>query len=287
MLKIGSHVSMSGGLLGAAQEAFSYGANTFMIYTGAPQNTRRSPITKLKITEGQEFMAAHDISDIVVHAPYIINLAATKEDTYTLAKEFLKLELDRTKAIGSNYLVVHPGAYTSSSLNEGITKIIEAINFVLDISGQSSPIIVLETMSGKGTEIGKNFYEIKRIIDGITIKNNIGVCLDTCHLHDGGYDIVDNFENVLEEFDKTIGVDYIKVMHINGSINIRGARKDRHANLGADKDNPRGEDKIGLEAIKRIVNMPIFNNIPMILETPWLDKKTNLYKKEIALLRGN
>ncbi|WP_305767391.1 deoxyribonuclease IV [Candidatus Epulonipiscium viviparus] len=284
MLKIGSHVSMSNGLIGAAEEAWSYGANTFMIYTGAPQNTRRSPIEKLKIKEGQEFMKAHGISDIVVHAPYIINLAAAKEDTYAFAKEFLKLELARTKTLGSEYLVIHPGAYTSATLDEGIDRIVAAINSALQEDG---PTLLLETMSGKGTEIGKNFHEIKRIIAGVIMKNKIGVCFDTCHLHDSGYDIVEDFDGVLKEFDELVGKDYIKVVHLNGSINVRGAKKDRHANLGADRTNPRGEDKIGITAIKKIVANPICQNIPLILETPWLDKNTNLYKEEIELLRGN
>ncbi|ONI46170.1 deoxyribonuclease IV [Candidatus Epulonipiscioides gigas] len=284
MLKIGSHVSMSKGLLGAAKEAFSYGANTFMIYTGAPQNTRRSPIEKLKIEEGQEFMCQHGISDIVVHAPYIINLAAIKEDTYSLAKDFLELELARTKAIGANYLVIHPGAYTTSTLEEGLERIIMAINSILK---KDDPILLLETMSGKGTEIGRNFNEIKKIIDKIELKDNIGVCLDTCHLHDSGYDIINNFDKVLEEFDNLIGKKYIKVMHINGSINLIGSRKDRHANLGANKNNPRGEDKIGISAIKKIISNPICQNIPLILETPWIDEKNNLYKEEIELLRGH
>lgn len=284
MLKLGSHVSMSGGLLGAAKEAYSYGANTFMIYTGAPQNTKRSPIEKLKIEEGKKFMKAYGLTDIVVHAPYIINMASCKEDTYQLAKDFLALELDRTSQIGSNYLVLHPGSFTTSSLEEGIQRIADGLNEIL--TETTGPIVCLETMAGKGSEIGRNFEELHQIIDKINIKERIGVCLDTCHLHDSGYDIVDNFEKVLTAFDTIIGLDKLKVLHINGSLNIRGAKKDRHANLGALEDNPRGKDYIGKEAIYRIVHHPVCIDKPIILETPWLDKKTNLYKEEIAFLKG-
>ncbi|MGL6173813.1 MAG: deoxyribonuclease IV [Cellulosilyticaceae bacterium] len=285
MLKLGSHVSMSGGLLGAAKEAYSYGANTFMIYTGAPQNTKRSPIEKLKIEEGQKFMAAYGLSDIVIHAPYIINMASCKEDTYQLAKDFLALELDRTAQIGSNYLVLHPGSFTTSTLQEGIHRIASGLNEIL--TEPTGPIICLETMAGKGSEVGRNFEELHAIIDKINIKERIGICLDTCHLHDSGYDIVDNFEKVLAEFDTIIGLDKLKVLHINGSLNIKGAKKDRHANLGALDDNPRGKDQIGKEALYRIVHHPACKDKPLILETPWLDKKTNLYKEEITFLRGD
>lgn len=284
MLKIGSHVSMSGGLIAAAKEAYSYGANTFMIYTGAPQNTKRSPIEKLKIKEGTAFMEAYGLSDIVVHAPYIINMASCKEDTYQLAKDFLATELERTAAIGSNYLVLHPGSFTTSTLEEGINRITDGLNEVL--TEHTSPIVCLETMAGKGSEIGRNFEELKSIIDKVELKDKIGVCLDTCHVHDSGYDIVDNFEEVIAEFDRIIGLDKLKVFHINGSINPRGAKKDRHANLGATDDNPRGMDYIGKEALYSIVNHPICDNKPVILETPWLDKSTNLYKEEIAYLKG-
>ncbi|ONI46335.1 deoxyribonuclease IV [Candidatus Epulonipiscium fishelsonii] len=283
MLKIGSHVSIANGLLGAAQEAFSYGANTFMIYTGAPQNTRRSPLEKLKIPQGQQFMAEHNISDIVVHAPYIINMASFKEDTYNLACTFLETELHRTKAIGSKYLVLHPGAFTTSTLEQGIENIVNGLNKILS---PELPIVCLETMSGKGTEIGRNFEELSQIIDGIDFKDKIGVCLDTCHLHDSGYDIVNEFDDVLSEFDSKIGLKYIKTLHINGSLNKKGAKKDRHANIGADETNPRGKDYIGKEALYKIVHNDIFKNKPLILETPWLDDKSNLYKEEITFLRS-
>lgn len=283
-MKIGSHVSMSGGLISAAKEAFSYNANTFMIYTGAPQNTKRSPIEKLKIDEGHKFMQENKISDIVVHAPYIINLASYKEDTFSLAVDFLKMEIERTEKIGSNYIVLHPGAYTDKDLDYGIERIAQGLNMVL--TEEMKPTICLETMAGKGTEVGRNFSELKRIIDKVNLNHKIGICFDTCHTHDSGYDIVNDFDGVMKEFDEIIGLDRLKVFHINGSLNPRGARKDRHANLGADESNPKGKDYIGFDAIYNIVHSKYSEGKIFILETPWLDEKTNLYKEEIARLRG-
>lgn len=282
---IGSHVSISGGLLGAAQEAFSYNANTFMVYTGAPQNTIRKPLSDLKIEEGKNYMYEHGISDIVVHAPYIINLASYKEDTFTLAKEFLAKEIERAHAFGSKYLVLHPGAYTDKSAEYGIERIADGINSVIS-SGIPDIFICLETMAGKGTEIGRNFNELKSIIDKIDKKEYIAVCFDTCHTNDSGYDIVNNFDSVINEFDNIIGLDKLKVFHINGSLNPRGSKKDRHANIGADETNPKGKDCIGFDAINYIVHHEKTAGRPFILETPWISKTENLYKYEIALLRG-
>lgn len=283
-MKIGSHVSMSGGLINAAKEAYSYGANTFMIYTGAPQNTKRSPIEKLKIEEGKEFMAKNNISEIVVHAPYIINLASYKEDTYNLAIDFLKQEIDRTTAIGSDYIVLHPGAFTDKTAEYGIERIANGLNEVL--TENTKPFICLETMAGKGSEVGRNFEELKAIIDKVDRNEKIGICLDTCHLHDSGYDIVNDFDNVMKHFDNIIGLDKVKIIHVNGSLNKCGAKKDRHANLGADETNPKGKDYIGFDAIYNIVHSNYLKDKIFILETPWLDTKTNLYKEEISRLRG-
>lgn len=283
-MKIGSHVSMSKGLLGASEEAVSYGANTFMIYTGAPQNTRRSPLEKLKIPEGIEHMKQNGIDEIVVHAPYIINLASFKESTYTLAVDFLKLEMERTEAIGSKYLVLHPGSYTEKDLEYGVNKISEGLNSVLN--KETKVIICLETMAGKGTEVGRNFEELKMIIDKVDLKEKMGVCLDTCHLHDSGYDIINDFDEVMKHFDEVIGLERLKVLHINGSLNPCGAKKDRHANIGATENNPKGKDYLGFETLYNIVHSKYVKDKLFILETPWLDEKTNLYKEEIAMLRG-
>ncbi len=281
-LKIGSHVGISKGLEGAVKESLSYGATTFMCYTGAPQNTKRSDISKLKVLEGQKLMKENGIDEFVVHAPYIINLATFKEDSYIFSIDFLRTELERTKQMGSNYLVVHPGAFTTSTLEDGTNRIINALNEVLS---DDLPIVCLETMSGKGTEIGRNFDELKTIIDGVNLKEKIGVCFDTCHTHDSGYDIIDSFDSVMKEFDEKIGLDKLYVFHINGSLNPRGAKKDRHANISADETNPKGKDFIGLDAMRNIVHSDYTKGKIFILETPWLSKTENLYKEEIEMLK--
>lgn len=282
-MKIGSHVSMSGKkmLLGSSEEAASYGANTFMIYTGAPQNTRRKPIEELNIEAGKEHMIQNGMSDIVVHAPYIINIAnTTKPATFELGVSFLRSELDRTTEIGAKQIVLHPGAHVGAGVDKGINKIIEGLNEVL--SANENVQIALETMAGKGTEIGRNFEEIAQIIDGVTHNENLSVCLDTCHIHDAGYPIVDDFDGVLNEFDKIIGVDRIKVVHINDSKNERGAHKDRHENIGF--------GHIGFDTLHDIVHHPQFKDLPKILETPFVgeDKKNRKppYKYEIEMLKN-
>ena len=243
---LGSHVSMSGKemLLGASKEAVSYGANTFMIYTGAPQNTRRKSIQELNIPAGLEHMKENGISNIVVHAPYIINLGnTTKPETFQLGVDFLKSEIERTAFLEATQIVLHPGAHVGAGVDAGIAKIVEGLNEVLRVD---HPVqIALETMAGKGSEIGRTFEELTRIIDGVTNNERLSICLDTCHVHDAGYDIVNDFDGVLNEFDKTIGLDRLKVLHINDSKNVRGAAKDRHENIGF------GE--IGFEALKYIV----------------------------------
>ena len=233
MVKLGSHVSMSGKkmLLGSSEEATSYGANTLMIYTGAPQNTRRKPIEELNIEAGIKHMQENGISDIVVHAPYIINIANTiKPATFELGVSFLQSEIERTEALGAKQIVLHPGAHVGAGTDEGIKKIIEGLNEV--ISKDQTVQIALETMAGKGTEIGRNFDEIAKIIDGVTHNEKLSVCLDTCHVHDAGYHVADGFDDVLNEFDKIVGVERIKVVHVNDSKNERGAGKDRHENIG-------------------------------------------------------
>lgn len=279
---IGSHVSMSGKkmLLAASEEAASYGATTFMIYTGAPQNTRRKAIEELNIEAGLRHMKEHGISDIVVHAPYIINIANTvKPEVFALGVEFLQKEIERTEAIGATQIVLHPGSHVGEGEEKGIKKIIEGLNEVLSVD--SNVQIALETMAGKGSECGKTFEELAQIIDGVTNNERLSVCFDTCHTHDAGYNIVEDFDGVLEEFDKIIGLDRIKVVHINDSKNERGARKDRHENLGF--------GHIGFDALNYIVHHEVFKDIPKILETPWVgsDSKNKKppYKEEIEMLK--
>lgn len=279
---LGSHVSMSGKkmLLGASEEALSYGANTFMIYTGAPQNTRRKAITELNIMNGLIHMKENGMSNIVVHAPYIINLGnAVKPETFELGVNFLQEEIKRTAALEAKQIVLHPGAHVGEGVDIGIAKIVEGLNEVLT---DDQPVqIALETMAGKGTEIGRSFDELARIIDGVTNNERISICFDTCHVHDAGYDIVNDFDGVLNQFDKTIGLDRLKVLHINDSKNIRGAGKDRHENIGF--------GQIGFDAIKYIVHHPQLMHLPKILETPYvgLDAKNKKapYKYEIDMLR--
>ncbi|MCT4611970.1 MAG: deoxyribonuclease IV [Clostridia bacterium] len=282
---LGSHVSMSKGLVGAAKEAHSYGANTFMLYTGAPQNTKRKPIEELKVKEGFEYMKENNLDSFVVHAPYIINLASYKEHIFDLAVSFLEEEIKRTEAMGSKYLVLHPGAFTDKDMEYGINRIAEGLNMVL--KEEQNVIVCLETMAGKGSEVGSKFEELKAIIDKVELKEKIAVCFDTCHTHDAGYNITTDFEGVLDEFDELLGLDLIKVLHINGSLNPQGAKKDRHANISAtDENNERGKDYIGSEVIYSIVHNKRLEGKYFILETPWLDKKTNLYKVEIEMLRS-
>lgn len=268
-------------LLGASEDASAYGSNTFMIYTGAPQNTRRKPLEELNIEEGQEHMDAHNMSDIVVHAPYIINIAnTTKPATFELGVSFLRSEIDRTAALGAKQIVLHPGAHVGAGVDAGIDRIIEGLNEVL--SQDDTVQIALETMAGKGTEIGRNFEEIARIIDGVTHNEKLSVCLDTCHIHDAGYDIVNDFDDVLNNFDQIVGVDRIKVVHVNDSKNACGAHKDRHENIGF--------GHIGFRPLHYIVHHPEFEQVPKILETPFVgeDKKNKKppYKYEIDMLKN-
>ena len=280
---LGSHVSMSGKkmLLGSSEEALGYGANTFMIYTGAPQNTRRKPIEELNIEEGARHMGENGQSNIVIHAPYIINLAnTTKPETFRLGVDFLQEEIRRTEALGANQIVLHPGAHVGAGADTGIAKIIEGLNEVL--SEDANVRIALETMAGKGTECGRSFEEIAKIIDGVEQNERLSVCFDTCHVHDAGYDIVNDFSGVLDHFDHIVGLDRISVIHVNDSKNVCGAGKDRHENIGM--------GHIGFEPLAYIVHHPAFANIPKILETPFIgtDKinKKAPYAVEIEMLKN-
>lgn len=280
-LLLGSHVSMSGKkmLLGASEEAASYGANTFMIYTGAPQNTRRKPIEELNIEAGQQHMQEHGMQHVVVHAPYIINVAnTTKIETFRLGVDFLKSEIERTAALGVNQIVLHPGAHVGAGVDTGIARIVEGLNEVLEDDHDVQ--IALETMAGKGTEIGRSFEELARIIDGVTNNERLSITFDTCHVHDAGYDIVHDLDGVLTEFDKIIGLDRLKVLHINDSKNERGAGKDRHENIGF--------GYIGFDPLAEIIHLKEFRHIPKILETPYVgeDKKNKKapYAIEIDML---
>lgn len=281
---LGSHVGMSGKemLLGSAKEAVSYGADTFMFYTGPPQNTRRKEISELNIGPAWDYMQEHGITRILVHAPYIINLGNTvKPETFSLAVEFLAKEIERTISCRSHILILHPGAHVGAGTEAGTAQIIRGLNEVL--ASDTDCVVALETMAGKGSEIGRSFEELARIYDGVIHNDKLRVCFDTCHTSDSGYDIIHHFDDVIEMFDRTVGKDQIAVFHINDSKNAPGAAKDRHENIGF--------GAIGFDAINYIVHHPDFEDIPKILETPYIPSLTNPkksyapYRYEIEMLR--
>lgn len=277
MVLIGSHVGMKGKkmLLGAAEEAFSYDASTFMIYTGAPQNTRRKDVEEMNIEAGQEFMAENNINvkDIVVHAPYIINLGNTvKKQNFAFAIDFMKAEIERAEALGATQMTMHPGAHVGAGPEAGIEQIAKGLNEILH--EDQTIQIALETMAGKGTEIGRTFEEIAQIIEKVDLDDKLSVTLDTCHIHDAGYNVREDFDGVLEEFDRIIGLDRLKVIHVNDSKNPQGAGKDRHANIG--------HGYIGFEALNHVVHHPKLENLPKILETPYVQVDPEDKKKKNA-----
>ena len=284
-MKIGSHVGMSGKdmLLGSAREAVSYGANTFMFYTGAPQNTRRKEIQELNIDPAWAYMQEHGIDEILVHAPYIINLGnAVKPETFSLAVEFLDKEIQRTIACKSHLLILHPGSHVGKGAEVGTAQIIKGLNEVL--TRETDCCIALETMAGKGSEIGRTFEELAAIYEGVTYNEKLRVCFDTCHTSDSGYDIIRHFDDVISDFDHILGKEQIAVFHINDSKNVPGARKDRHENIGF--------GQIGFDALHYIVHHKDFTDIPKILETPYIPSEIHAkkayapYKYEIEMLKN-
>lgn len=285
MLKLGCHVGMSGKemMLGSVKEAIGFGANTFMLYTGAPQNTKRKDISELRIEEAQALMKEHGIEEFVVHAPYIINLAnRVKPETFEIAVEFLELELARAEAMGSETLVLHPGSHVGEGVEAGVEQIAKGINSVL--TRDTKVHIALETMAGKGSEIGRSFEELAMIYDKVIYNDKLRVCFDTCHTSDAGYDIIHDFDGVMDDFDKLIGREQIAVFHMNDSKNVPGAAKDRHENFGF--------GKIGFDALMYIMNHKDFAEVPKILETPYIKDSENPkkshapYKHEIAMIRS-
>lgn len=284
-LIIGSHVSYKSGkqLLGSVVETLSYGANTFMFYTGAPQNTNRSTIDDNLTKEAYQLMEENGINpkNVIVHAPYIINLA-NDGASYDFAIKFLKEEIKRVDKLGMKYLVLHPGSHVGLGIEKGLDNIINGLNFVL--SEDNDVIICLETMAGKGSELGTSFEQIKKIIDGVKLSDKLMVCLDTCHINDAGYDL-NNFDEVLDEFDNVIGLDKLACIHINDSKNERGAHKDRHENIGI--------GTIGFDNLIKVIYNERLDGIPKILETPYIgdtdDSKERLYppyKFEIEMIRN-
>ncbi len=279
MLIIGSHVNFGSKdqLLGSLNQSLEYGANTFMFYTGAPQNTNRCKIDNDVTKKALEVMKENNIvlSNIIVHAPYIINLANNKEeDKYNFSIRFLIEEIKRCEEIGIKYLVLHPGSHVGLGIDEGLDNIIFAINQVN--KSNNNVVILLETMAGKGTELGTDFGQLKKIIDGIDNKEKIGVCMDTCHLNDAGYNI-SKFDEILNEFDSIIGLNYLHCIHINDSKNPLGSHKDRHENIGY--------GTIGFDNLINVIYNPKLENIPKILETPWIGEYPP-YKEEIQMIKN-
>lgn len=273
MLKLGSHVSFSSPryLAQAAEEAISYNANAMMIYLGAPQNTKRVEFEKMHLDEYQEkYSSIIPKENILVHAPYIINPSSVEKHQFAI--DFLVKEIQMMNKLGLTKLVVHPGAHTEFSRNEAISTLINSMKIILQRT--QGVTILLETMSGKGTEIGNDIPELARIIKQVG-NERLGICLDTCHMWDAGYDIreFDEFINFLKECE---AFDLVKAIHINDSKNPLGARKDRHENIG--------KGNIGVNTLKAFVNSPVFDNIIKVLETPYVDEKP-IYKQEIEILK--
>ena len=275
-LIIGSHVSFNKDtqMIGSINEALSYKANTFMLYTGAPQNTNRCNINLDLLNKAKEMLKENniDINNIVVHAPYIVNLANAKNRDFNV--NFLKQEIKRVEILGVKYLVLHPGSHVGLGIDVGIKNIIDSLNKVLN--EEVSVTICLETMAGKGTELGRTFEELKQIIDGVKYNDKIGVCLDTCHVNDAGYDLSD-FDEILEEFDNIIGLNKLKVVHINDSKNIINSHKDRHENIGY--------GTIGFDNLIYVIYHDALKDIPKILETPYIEKHAP-YMHEIEMIRN-
>lgn len=278
---IGSHVSMSAPkyYLGSVEEAISYGANTLMFYTGAPQNAFRSPLEKLKIEEGRILLKEHGIdeSKIVVHAPYIINIAnQLNEGNYNMAKSVLLNEVKRTAGFGCKVLVLHPGSHVNTGVENGVDSIVKALDWVLDQDGTDVKI-ALETMAGKGSEMGTSFEQMREIISKCKHPDRVGICLDTCHINDNNYKVI-NFDEILDKIESKIGLEKLLVVHVNDSKNPLGSHKDRHENLGY------GE--IGFDALNAVVHNPRISEVPKILETPYVNEKPP-YEIEIKMLKNS
>lgn len=286
-MKIGCHVGNSGPLMleGSIKEALSYGATCFMVYLGPPQNTIRKPIESMNADKMALIAKENNIclDDVIIHAPYIVNLARKDPEKFDFAVRFIATELSGVHNIGCKYLVLHPGSAVDSERSDALKQVARGINEIIKLTPNARTVIAIETMAGKGNEVGKTFDEIKFIIDLVSDKSRVGVCLDTCHINDGGYDLVNNYESVINEFDQIVGLEYLKVIHVNDSKNPLGAHKDRHENIGF--------GSLGFDTVMKIFNDDRFIDIPKILETPYvasLDNKNNYppYKYEIAMIKN-
>lgn len=272
MLYIGNHTSSSKGYLAMGKQTLANGGNTFAFFTRNPRGGKAKDINLQDVQEFLQLAQENHFGKIVAHAPYTMNCAGAKENLRDFARETMADDLKRLELTPGNYYNFHPGSHVGQGAETGITKIAEILNEVL--TEKQSTTVLLETMSGKGSEVGRNFEELRQIIDRVELKDKLGVCLDTCHVWDGGYDIVNNLDGVFTEFDRVIGLDRLKAIHLNDSMNGLGSHKDRHAKIG--------EGEIGLEALVRVIRHPATKGIPFILETPNDDEG---WAREIALLR--
>lgn len=273
MLTIGCHLSISKGYLHMGKEALSLGANTFQDFTRNPRGGKARTFDEADMKALEAFMAEHNFGKILGHAPYTLNACAADPSLRQFAKNMMREDLERLEFLPNQLYNFHPGSHVKQGVDQGIEYIVEALNEVM-FEGMHTTVL-LETMAGKGTEVGRTFEEIARIIDGVKLKDYIGVCMDTCHIHEGDYDIIGDLDGVMESFDKIVGLDRLHAIHLNDSKNPRGAHKDRHEKIG--------EGHIGLEAITKVINHPALRNLPFYLETP---NELDGYAKEIALLRS-
>lgn len=273
MLTIGCHLSISKGYLHMGKEALSLGANTFQYFTRNPRGGKARTFDEADMKALEAFMAEHNFGKILGHAPYTLNTCAADPSLRQFAKNMMREDLERLEFLPNQLYNFHPGSHVKQGVDQGIEYIVEALNEVM-FEGMHTTVL-LETMAGKGTEVGRTFEEIARIIDGVKLKDYIGVCMDTCHIHEGDYDIIGDLDGVMESFDKIVGLDRLHAIHLNDSKNPRGAHKDRHEKIG--------EGHIGLEAITKVINHPALRNLPFYLETP---NELDGYAKEIALLRS-
>ena len=272
MFTIGCHLSASKGYLAMAKQAVSIGANTFQFFTRNPRGGKAKEINEDDVKAFLEYSKEHGINRILAHAPYTLNACSTDSGIREFAKNTMADDLKRMEYTPGNYYNFHPGSHVGQGVEVGIDFIAEMLNEIL--TKDQTTIVLLETMSGKGSEVGRNFEELKAIIDKVKLKDKLGVCLDTCHIWDGGYDVVNNFDGVLNEFDKIIGLEKLKAIHLNDSKNDLASHKDRHEKIG--------EGKIGLDAISKIINNDRIKDLPFYLETP---NEIDGYEREIELLK--
>ena len=269
---IGNHLSASKGYAAMGKAALALDANTFAFFTRNPRGGKAKEIDEKDVEKFLNFAKEHEFGKIVAHAPYTMNLCAAKEDVRSFSKEILLYDLERMEYTPYNYYNFHPGSHVGQGAEKGIALIAEALNEAL--KPEQTTTVLLETMAGKGTEVGRTFEELREILDRVELNDKMGVCLDTCHVWDGGYDIVNDLDGVLNEFDRVIGLDRLKAVHFNDSMNDCGSHKDRHAKIG--------EGKIGAEAMRRVALHPLLEGRPFILETPNDDEG---YRREIQMVR--